>query len=675
MSATSLYKGLGEHRDVDYLTVMSNSNVRNTNSSFDNTIYGGVHFFDDGASPDDRQWSVALTNTSIPRHDEHRKDALEHDIWFKRLHIGEELPTDNQMYKKLYAAGILNKDTYANQMNSMCKIRPRPDIAKKIVEVWNQTFPTELEHFLEFQVWLAPYGLYDTAKGGLQRTHTYLGIKPVPTSKSPVTTDTFDIDIRRDRNITGGSNTRASSQYAISDNEGGYYQIVRLSRTLAMLLGIDDWKDKDYFPKCDWSAPLPAPKNIVTGINDKLYARAIAEGYDSVLTFPSGWWTFENFRSYLINWTYKMWPSICGGHFDVTTQGKRIKFIMPHDKNFTLNFETTATHNCRDLLGVNAGKYDVTFVGQNDSPFHVTPIHHPDSLLRLTDFGRSRWSNSGSTSEATFMTEYISKLVATPRTIEPWGVTGAKLFASNRSFFVTILKRTYDKNKDTYGGADLDAEKKVFSVLPDIHSPTTTTSTGGQSDDGQYVDLLIGICDQSSSPAAGVFSSADIFYNDPSKYKTQTILQPHYLPLPINSSIDDLYIPRGIPYTLSEYIRDVTRLSHTVIILSPTLVYENATCGRLDNTLECLQTPAPTESVSPWTKQWFQIRRPIINTLRKDIFGDTFQFRIEIEHGASAMVQTLNKLSSTAKAYYSNNSVLMLGSRYPVALTLLFMKI
>ena len=75
-AATSLYKGLGEHRDVDYLTIMSNSKKTNTNSSFENSIYGGVHFFD--GSPDDgdddgRQWSVALTNTSIPRHDEHRK--------------------------------------------------------------------------------------------------------------------------------------------------------------------------------------------------------------------------------------------------------------------------------------------------------------------------------------------------------------------------------------------------------------------------------------------------------------------------------------------------------------------------------------------------------------------------------------------------------------------------
>ena len=167
---------------------------------------------------------------------------------------------------------------------------------------------------------------------------------------------------------------------------------------------------------------------------------------------------------------YKMWPFCTDKFFIVAAAGgKRIKFIMPHDRNFMINFETSAKHNCRDLLGLNAGKYDTTFVAQSDSLFHVTPIHHPDSLLRLTDFSRSRWSNSGSTSEATFMTEYISKLIAAPRTIEPWGVTGAKLFASNRSFFVTILKRTYDSNKDTYGGADLNAEKKIFNVLPDVH--------------------------------------------------------------------------------------------------------------------------------------------------------------------------------------------------------------
>ena len=637
-AATSLYKGLGEHRDVDYLTIMSNSKKTNTNSSFENSIYGGVHFFDgspDNDGEDDgRQWSVAMTNTSIPQHDEHRKDIIADDIWFKRLQIGEELPTDNQMYKKLHNAGILNNDSYANKMNSLSKIRSRPDIAKKIIDVWDGTFPTELQHFLDFQVWVAPYGLFDTKFGGLQRTQTYLGIKPVPESKSPVTKDMFDIDIKRDSKIitSAGSNTRATSQYAINDNEGGYYQIIRLSRTLSILLGIDDWKEQEYFPMCDWvPRPLSAapsvqqtePENIIKDINDKFYARAIGEPYDEVLTFPPGWWTLVNFRHYLIPWVYKKWPSLYG-QFDLAivknAEGKkRIKIIMPLNQNLTIKFENaSAPNNCKEILGINQGKYNATFVAQNDSQFFVHPVQHPDSLLRLTDFSKSRWFKLGSTTEAAFMTEYISKLTADPKTIEPWGVTGAKLFASNRSFFVTKLKKPYDSSNGNYGGVDLNAEKKTFNVLPDIHSPTTRSS-----EDGQYVDLLVGICDPSL-----VFSSADKFYDDPANYKTQTFLQPHYLPLPINPSIDSLYIPRGVLHTLSEYIRDIARLSHTVIILLPTLVFENATCGRLDNTIECLQTTPESRSLcNPWTKQWFQIRRPLINTLRNDIFSDTFSIQ------------------------------------------------
>ena len=36
----------------------------------------------------------------------------------------------------------------------------------------------------------------------------------------------------------------------LTAGEGGYFQIIRLSRALAELLCIDDWKDKDYFPVC-----------------------------------------------------------------------------------------------------------------------------------------------------------------------------------------------------------------------------------------------------------------------------------------------------------------------------------------------------------------------------------------------------------------------------------------
>jgi len=149
---------------------------------------------------------------------------------------------------------------------------------------------------LESEYWFLQFGgLYSTAhtSEGMQRTQTFLGIKQVPTAKSPVTTDTFDIDIKRTANMTS-DNSRTTQEYCFDKSEGGYYQIIRLSRTLAILLGLDSWEEQSYFPHCGWTTATPKPTNIKTGTNNKFYARFTDDALLSyrVLTIPPKWYVF-----------------------------------------------------------------------------------------------------------------------------------------------------------------------------------------------------------------------------------------------------------------------------------------------------------------------------------------------------------------------------------------------
>ena len=115
-------------------------------------------------------------------------------------------------------------------------------------------------------------------------------------------------------------------------------------------------------------------------------------------------------------------------------------------------------------------------------------------------------------------------------------------------------------------------------------------------------------------------------------------------------------------------------LNHTVTVIAPKMVYENAVGVKIDNTVDCFQSTKPWD-INPWTKQWFQMLRPIVHVVRRDIFDNTLSFRVEIAHGTSTMIRTLsNKFSQKAKDYYANNSILMIGDQTPVALMFVFNK-
>ena len=174
-----LHNGLGETCDRTYYTAVSNMyNIGNTNSNFMNKPYGGIHFYDSKpltpgmGGITDADWNVKMLAASLPHH-EQRPDTMQNDIWYKRLHLGEESPTpDATLYKRMYDDGILFETKYENKLNSLAPVRPHPTIAKKILDTKNGEFPTELEHYVEFEYWYAPFGLYSsgTSAEGLQRT-------------------------------------------------------------------------------------------------------------------------------------------------------------------------------------------------------------------------------------------------------------------------------------------------------------------------------------------------------------------------------------------------------------------------------------------------------------------------------------------------------------------------
>ena len=136
--------GLGESNNRTYYMALSNTNAQNTNSNFVNEPFGGLHFFESkpispaaaaaaaarNGGVSDEEWNVQLLSASFPRH-EQLEDSIIHDIWYKRLHLGEEIPaSDPTLYKRMYEQGILFGNKYANKMNSLAPVRPRPDKAK-----------------------------------------------------------------------------------------------------------------------------------------------------------------------------------------------------------------------------------------------------------------------------------------------------------------------------------------------------------------------------------------------------------------------------------------------------------------------------------------------------------------------------------------------------------------
>ena len=177
------------------------------------------------------------------------------------------------------------------------------------------------------------------------------------------------------------------------------------------------------------------------------------------------------------------------------------------------------------------------------------------------------------------------------------------------------------------------------------------------------MDLAICVRDPS-----WVAMDSSLLYGNPLNYKSGTY------PLPLHKgSINSMYVPRGVPYCLSMYLRQLEYQVRAILVASENIVYKNATAGAYDNTLDRVIGDPITPRQTPWTKEWVDIAKQIYNRLRTDTFGNTYSFRISTRYMSPSLIHALaGALSERAHHYYANKFIVLLGHTSPISLTLIF---
>ena len=273
MSSDSSSHTLGESGDA-YWHVVSNTNddVNNTPYSFVNQPYGGLKF------KSNKQWRVGISQGSLPTVSSGVNKEKEHlvsynQLWYKRWSFPEEIATEDEsgfkeMYQSLMAENYLTKEGYKLIMNTLPKQSCRFDINSLIVNDDGKTYPETLQNFLlhSYNEYPIPFAYFsDTSESHrsydphkVVLSESYIGI-----SKTDGDVNIFDFDVRRGGHANNGKDRTTTT--AIENGDGGYMQIIRLSRTLATLLGIDNWWcDNTFYPRSQYDSmykPLPKEHN------------------------------------------------------------------------------------------------------------------------------------------------------------------------------------------------------------------------------------------------------------------------------------------------------------------------------------------------------------------------------------------------------------------------------
>ena len=157
------------------------------------------------------------------------------------------------MYQNMIKEGYLTPTGYKKILNTLSKKYCRFDIAKDIINVDGLTFPTLLRDLLlnVYNEYPTPWAYFSNSSNGSNTydpskvvvSQSYIGID----AYNP--TNIFDFSIRRG-GLGAQNNDRATKQ-AIDSGDGANTQIIRISRTLAALLGIDYWWcNYSYYPQC-----------------------------------------------------------------------------------------------------------------------------------------------------------------------------------------------------------------------------------------------------------------------------------------------------------------------------------------------------------------------------------------------------------------------------------------
>ena len=255
---------LGEGTTGTYWHVVSNTNddVNNTPYSFINRPYGGLNF------DSTKQWRVGVNEGSLPIKQSavnKSKDELVsyNQLWYKRWTFPEEnttadSPAFKEMYVRLMVENYLTKEGYKLILNTLPKQTCRFDLNNLIVDDDGETYPLYLETLLlhSYNEYPTPFAYFsDTTQPGrtydphkIILSESYIGI-----SKTNGNSNIFYFDVRRGGH--GVNDMHRTTSTAIENGDGGYMQIIRLSRTLATLLGIDNWWcDNTFYPRSSYAS-------------------------------------------------------------------------------------------------------------------------------------------------------------------------------------------------------------------------------------------------------------------------------------------------------------------------------------------------------------------------------------------------------------------------------------
>ena len=157
------------------------------------------------------------------------------------------------------------------------------------------------------------------------------------------------------------------------------------------------------------------------------------------------------------------------------------------------------------------------------------------------------------------MTTYLTQFMSQPTTIQPQGVPGAKLFVTTRSFFISILGRSHHPQSCEYkiasDNADIlyDVYQITEQCLNRRHLPILSTANTWISYYVYDIRMLL------PSPPRPITTIHQSRKNSLYCVRTRT-----------HSTIAKRHIhTKEVPYIISEYLRDLMYLNHTVTVIAP----------------------------------------------------------------------------------------------------------
>lgn len=302
------------------------------------------------------------------------------DIWFKRWYIPEimsELPTSGG-YRKLADRGLLHGPDYEKVMNALPKQRPRPKEAKDIIESKEPPI-TLLSNFLcnFYRQYRHPYQFY-LSEGGFNYTtptwtQSFVNVETCTTDQSISKNPFYVTAIRTDKITT--SNTRTTWPTTLDESEGGYIQVIRMSRTLAMLLNLNYWVEQGYFPLCDPnSGSHPPPVYRLTEFDRDKWFADVAEAAWMTQFLNNPAWTIHtggtigiklrwSWRSFCMTILQKTWTEEDSPYVGSSVNKKKTwqlpRFDLVADINKKDNFRDDGEYV--DLFIATCDSYDVNF--------------------------------------------------------------------------------------------------------------------------------------------------------------------------------------------------------------------------------------------------------------------------------------------------------------------------